>query len=92
VLRPTRVVPVPVPHDCTDGFGGAYWRRPEAFLDPEVRASISGLALMTDGIAARAVERLRADLESGEWHERNAELRHLDEFDVGYRLVIAEGT
>jgi SAM-dependent methyltransferase len=90
VLHPIRVVPVPVPHDCTDGFGGAYWRRPEAYLDPEVRASISGLALMTDGIAARAVERLRADLKSGEWHERNAELRDLEEFDVGYRLVISE--
>jgi len=90
LMEPTRIEPVPVPHDCTDGFGGAYWRRPEAYLDPEVRASISGLALMTDGIAGRAVKRLEADLRSGAWHERNAELLDLDELDVGYRLVIAD--
>jgi SAM-dependent methyltransferase len=35
---------VRVPHDCTDGFGAAYWRRPEAYLDPTVRAGISMLA------------------------------------------------
>jgi len=91
LMEPTRIAPVPVPHDCSDGFGAAYWRRPEAYLDPDVRASISGLALMTDGIAERAMKRLRADLESGEWHARNAELLHLDELDVGYRLVIADG-
>ncbi|HUF84511.1 MAG TPA: methyltransferase domain-containing protein [Acidimicrobiia bacterium] len=90
VLGAERVEPVPVPHDCVDGFGAAYWRRPEAYLDPEVRASISGLALLEDGTAGRAMNRLRADLESGEWRARNAELLELDEFDVGYRLVIAD--
>ncbi len=39
-------VELPVPADCTDGFFGAYWRRPEAFLDPETRRAISGLALL----------------------------------------------
>jgi len=89
VLGADRVEPVPVPHDCVDGFGAAYWRRPEAYLEPEVRASISGLALLEDGTAERAMQRLRADLESGEWYARNAELLDLDEFDVGYRLVLA---
>ena len=27
------VVDVPIPHDCLDGFLGAFWRRPEAYLD-----------------------------------------------------------
>jgi SAM-dependent methyltransferase len=89
-LSADRVEPVPVPHDCVDGFGAAYWRRPEAYLDPDVRASISGLALLEDGTAGRAMKRLRADLESGQWHARNAELLDLDELDVGYRLVIAD--
>ena len=39
-----RVETVLVPHDCTDGFGPAYWRRPAAYLDPDVRNCISGLA------------------------------------------------
>ncbi|MGH8986444.1 MAG: class I SAM-dependent methyltransferase [Acidimicrobiia bacterium] len=83
-------VAVPVPHDCIDGFGAAYWRRPEAYLDDDVRQSISGIALLEDGVAGRAMRRLRADLDSGEWHRRNSELLDLEEFDVGYRLVIAE--
>jgi SAM-dependent methyltransferase len=90
LLPGSRAVPVPVPFDCVDGFGAAYWRRPEAYLDPAVRQSISGIALLQDGTAERAMKRLRADLESGKWHERNAGLLHLDELDVGYRLVIAE--
>ena len=41
------VVPVPVPADCIDGFAGSYWRRPEAYLDPSVRAGISSLAQLS---------------------------------------------
>ena len=35
------VIDVPIPHDCIDGFWGAYWRRPEAYLQAEVRKGIS---------------------------------------------------
>ncbi|MGN6693807.1 MAG: class I SAM-dependent methyltransferase [Aquihabitans sp.] len=79
-----------VPADCQDGFFWAYWRRPEAYLDPVVRAGISGLALLPDDLVAERMERLAADLASGSWHERNADLLALDEVDAGYRLVIAE--
>jgi SAM-dependent methyltransferase len=80
------VTPVAVPHDCEDGFFCAYWRRPEAYLDPVVRAGISNLAQL--GVPVdRAVSALRADLESGAWHERHADLLTLDELDLGYRLV-----
>src|SRR5262245_7208045 len=27
---------IAIPHDCVDGFLAAYWRRPEAYLDPRV--------------------------------------------------------
>jgi SAM-dependent methyltransferase len=90
-LGPARVHPVPIPHDCRDGFLRAYWRRPEAYLDPDVRRSISALALVEDAVLAPGLARLRADLESGAWHERNAELLDLDALDLGYRLVIAGG-
>ena len=33
MLGPVRVIKVPIPHDCTDGFLCAYWRRPGYFLD-----------------------------------------------------------
>jgi SAM-dependent methyltransferase len=79
---------VPVPHDCTDGFFGAYWRRPEAYLDPAVRAGISTLAVLGDALRP-GLDRLAADLASGAWRQRNAALLELDEVDLGYRLLIA---
>jgi SAM-dependent methyltransferase len=90
LLGPCRVEAVPVPHDCTDGFHSAYWRRPERYLDPDVRAAISGLALLEPAVIDRMVRELSADLASGRWHDRHADLLDLDQYDHGYRLVIAE--
>jgi SAM-dependent methyltransferase len=79
---------VPVPWDCRDGFFSAFWRRPEAYLDPAVRAGISTMA-RREGELAGGIARLRADLESGEWARRHADLLDLEELDVGYRLLVA---
>jgi SAM-dependent methyltransferase len=79
----------PVPIDCTDGFGAAYWGRPEAYLDPEVQAGMSWLAVLPAEVRARGTARLAADLASGAWDRRLGDLRELPELDAGYRLVIA---
>lgn len=84
-----RIEVVPIPHDCVDGFFHAYWRRPQAYLDPAVRAGISVFARLTPEEVEEGLARLRADLESGEWQRRNAALLELDELDLGYRLVVA---
>lgn len=89
VLDVRNVSPVPVPADCTDGFAGAYWRRPEAYLDPVVRAGISSLALLSPNHSERGARRLREGLASGAWDARFGFLRELPEFDLGYRLVVA---
>jgi len=89
-LGATRSVPVPIPHDCRDGFLMAYWRRPEAYLDPEVRVNISVFALLPPAEVAAMVATLRADLESGAWARRNAAVLELDELDFGYRVLVAE--
>ncbi|MGI9601154.1 MAG: class I SAM-dependent methyltransferase [Acidimicrobiales bacterium] len=81
---------VPVPHDCTDGFGYAYWARPEAYLDPEVQAGISLIAQMEPDQRAACSDRLAHDLASGTWDERYGGLRRQPETDGGYRLVVAE--
>jgi hypothetical protein len=86
VLGDIEVHPVPIPWDCTDGFLGAYWRRPEAYLDPQVRAAISAFSRVPD-VEAR-IARIKADLASGAWARRNAELTSLPELDVGYRLLV----
>lgn len=87
-LGKVRISPVPVPHDCTDGFLYAYWRRPAAYLDPRIRTGISSFWTIPN--VAQALDRLAHDLESGEWHRRHADLLALDECDVGYRLVVAD--
>ena len=73
-----------IPHDCIDGFLGAYWRRPEAYLDPEVRASISVFSKFD---AAASLDRLKRDLDDGSWRRNNAALLARDALDVGYRLL-----
>ncbi|HMI48939.1 MAG TPA: class I SAM-dependent methyltransferase [Gemmatimonadaceae bacterium] len=88
VLGPIDVQPLPIPGDCIDGFLGAYWQRPEAYLDEEVRARISSFSLLTS--IGPQLERLERDLMSGNWERRNAELRLRPELDVGYRLVTAQ--
>jgi SAM-dependent methyltransferase len=85
-----RVLPLPVPRDMHDGVLGAYWCRPEAYLEAGVRANASGLALADPAVIARGVAALRADLDSGAWHERHADLLELDAVDLGYRLVVAD--
>ena len=88
VFGTIRVVTVPVPHDCTDGFFCAYWRRPDMYLDAQVRHAISFFALV-DGVED-AMAQLKRDLADGSWARRNAELLDRSEMDYGYRLIIAE--
>ena len=82
------VQPLAIPCDCVDGFLGAYWQRPEAYLEKEVRAGISAFSRLAN--IGPQLQRLERDLASGNWERRNAELRGRSELDVGYRLVVAE--
>jgi SAM-dependent methyltransferase len=88
-VRATRVSAVPIPHDCRDGFYGAHWRRPEAYLDPVVRAGISTMAKRDPEELAPGLAALEADLRTGAWAERHADLLELDELDLGYRLLVS---
>jgi SAM-dependent methyltransferase len=83
------VITVPIPADCTDGFNAAYWRRPAAYLDPEIWRPMSALALIREADRAAGMRRLRADLDSGEWDRRFGHLLGLDELDLGYRVLVA---
>jgi hypothetical protein len=89
-LPPATVLPLPVPSDCTDGFLAAYWARPEAYLDPTVRAAISGLALLDQAAVTAAMQRLADDLATGRWDAAHPGLRARAALDVGYRLVVTD--
>ena len=88
-LNVLHVETVRVPSDCVDGFTGAYWNRPEAYLDPVVQAGSSSFAQLDSAVLSAGIERLRRDLQSGAWDDRHGHLRGLDEIDIGYRLLVA---
>ena len=87
-LGTVQITPVFVPHDCSDGFLYAYWRRPAAYLDSHVRSGSSSFWAISS--VEVGLQNLRRDLETGEWERRYAELLGLDEYDAGFRLVVAE--
>ncbi|MFN5903547.1 MAG: class I SAM-dependent methyltransferase [Novosphingobium sp.] len=87
VLGPVDISPVPIPHDCIDGFLCAYWRRPAAYLDPRLRAAMSSFHMIGD--VTEPITRLERDLASGAWATRHGALLALGELDLGYRLVVA---
>jgi SAM-dependent methyltransferase len=89
LLGSPTVVPVPVPHDCIDGFGGAYWRRPHAYLDPTVQAGMSMLALTPNAPLQQGLSRLCTDLAGDEWETQHTDLLNEPYLDLGYRLLIA---
>ena len=88
ILGPLRVIPVPIPHDCTDGFLCAYWRRPHAYLDEGVRSAISTFSRVRD--FEGGLRRLEEDLQSGEWKQRYSHLFHSESMDYGYRVVVTK--
>jgi hypothetical protein len=75
---------VPIPHDCRDGLLGAFWRRPERYLDPALYDDVPRAAV------ERGLAKLRTDLEAGAWRRRYGGLLSREALDVGYRLVVAE--
>jgi SAM-dependent methyltransferase len=84
-----RVEPVPIPWDCADGFFHAYWRRPDAYLQPAVRRAVSVWARVGALAEERVVRALRADLGSGRWAARNRAITSLESADLGARILVA---
>jgi SAM-dependent methyltransferase len=84
-----RVEPVPIPWDCADGFFEAYWRRPEAYLDDQVRRGMSVWSRVGPEAEQWALRSLRDDLTSGRWADRNLDLIALDAADLGLRLLVS---
>jgi hypothetical protein len=85
------VVPIEVPIDCTDGFGEAFYARPEKFLDPRVRLSQSGWGFVDQSAIDRFVADLTADLDSGEWDRKYGVLRDQPTYLGSLRLLTARG-
>lgn len=85
----SEVIPIPIPLDCLDGFQEAFYGRPEAFLEKEVRLSQSAWSFLPKGIEEKLVETLENDLKSGEWDKKYGHFRSEPTFICGLRLIIS---
>lgn len=92
VLGPVSLVPLLIPADCSDGFIDAFWARPEMYLDPKVRNSMSAFQLLDPVELIQGLAKLRADLKSGAWETNYGGLRSKEAIDVGLRLIVATYT
>jgi len=73
-----QIVSVPVPHDCTDGFLHAYWRRPEAYFDSRVRGGDFRIRQYPRNKRSCCAP---SRLDDGTWLRRNGHLLQLTELD-----------
>ena len=84
-----KVVPIPIPLDCKDGFQEAFYGRPEAFLKKEVRLSQSAWGFISDEKQEEIVNRLKIDLENGTWDHKYGHYRKQAFFTCALRLVVS---
>lgn len=78
---------LPIPADCKDGFMAAYWRRPRAYLDENIRRGISTFYKLSN--ISTGLLRLENELNDGRWYKKYGDLLNLDFLDVGYRIITA---
>lgn len=81
---------VPVPLDCVDGFQEAFYGRPEAFLDANVRKAQSAWSFVDDATVTRMVQHLADELASGEWDRKYGHYRTQPFFNGSIRLVVSK--
>lgn len=84
-----QVQQIPVPFDCVDGFQEAFYGRPEAFLEKEVRLSQSAWGFLPKGVEDQYVKALSDELETGEWDKKYGEFRTKPYFTGALRLIAA---
>jgi hypothetical protein len=84
------IIPIPVPFDCVDGFQEAFYGRPEAFLEKDVRMSQSAWGFLPNELEEKYVQALADDLASGAWDDRFGEFRHMANFTCALRLIVAQ--
>ncbi len=85
----SEVKSIPIPLDCADGFQEAFYGRPEAFLEKEIRKAQSAWSFLEDGMEDILVQRLADDLASDEWDKKYGHYRTQLTFTCALKLIIA---
>jgi SAM-dependent methyltransferase len=87
--RRTRIDALRTPKDCADGFIDAFWARPEALLDPQVRASQSSWSHVDEETQQQILARLKHDIDAGVWEAEHGHLRSHNDYDGALRLLVS---
>lgn len=87
-FKNVEISPLLIPFDCQDGFLAAYWRRPEAYLDKEVRNSISTFSKLEK--LKQGLAKLESDLKQGIWETKNKSILESKWLDAGYIIITAD--
>lgn len=82
---------VPISFGCIDGFGEAYYGRPERMLDPGARLANSAWSFVDPSIGERFAAALGQDLKDGTWDKRYGQLRSQPFFEGSLRLIVSGG-
>jgi SAM-dependent methyltransferase len=80
---------LPIPLACVDGFGEAYYGRPEALLDPGARRANSAWSFVGPAVEERFVQELQRDLDDGTWDRLFGSLRTTPHFNGSLVLMVS---
>ncbi|TCT25456.1 ubiquinone/menaquinone biosynthesis C-methylase UbiE [Melghiribacillus thermohalophilus] len=86
--RTAEISPFPLPHDLVDLFFFAGWKNPELYLNEFFQKGTSPLAKGQQEMVSECLNRLRNDLENGNWHKKYGEIIHLNEYDCGHFFLL----
>ena len=78
---------IKIPLDCSDGFQEAFYGRPEAFLQEDVRKAQSAWGFLDKETENLYVKKLADDLSSGEWDRLFGHHRTMPEFKGAFRML-----
>lgn len=76
--------PFYLPDNLKDGFFNSAWKYPERYLDEQFRNGISIFSKVKKNQYIHMIQRLKMDLENGEWDKKFGYIRHSKKFDGGY--------
>ena len=85
----SKVISIPIPLDCKDGFQEAFYGRPEAFLEKEVRLAQSAWGFIPEVKQEEIIKRLKTDLENGSWDNKYGHFRTQDFFTCALKLIVS---
>ena len=89
-LKEIETIPFLLPTDLSDMFAASGWCKPEIYLDERVRNGISTFAKMPANELKTGLNRLAREIEHGIWRQKYGHLLKLQNYDAGYRIIIAK--